>query len=234
LDASGQACRILACALHLKKTRRLPLYFDHENLAGLTTNLRRLLGHHFHVVVTEPTVAAIETIVVESHHIAHFQGEQGRSLGLIPRQNTLPQPLRKTEQPQKPARLIGLRLTHFGAAGDETIRLHRQHLVDKLSVVAGREKFGAHGWRREGRSPSLPSHQQQRRTPERPHQTILHDSKPRKKYQNHQLSLYFQASNTHYSALWQKSYKAWGFGPDPFKASPAAPHLLNTLVIESS
>jgi hypothetical protein len=196
--------------------------------------LRRLLGHHFHVVVTEPTVAAIETIVVESHHIAHFQGEQGRSLGLIPRQNTLPQPLRKTEQPQKPARLIGLRLTHFGAAGAVPICLHRQHLVDKHSVVAGREKFGAHGWGREGRSPSLPTQQQQRCTQEKPHQTILHDSKPRKDIKTIKYRYIFKHITRIAQHFWQKSYKVWGFGPDPFKASPAAPHLLNTLVIESS
>jgi hypothetical protein len=146
--------------------------------------LRRLLGHNFHVVVTEPTVAAIETKVAESYLIAHFQGKQGRSLGLVPRQNTFPQPLRKTDQPQKPALLIGRRLTHFGAADVVTIRLYRQHLVDKLSVGAGREKFGAHGWWREGCGTSLPPQQQERRPPTKRHKTDIHGANPFQKGEN--------------------------------------------------
>jgi hypothetical protein len=89
--------------------------------------------------------------------------------------------LRKRNQPQKPTRLIRIRLTHFGAAGAVPICLHRQHLVDKLSVVAGREKFGAHGWRREGRSPSLPHQQQERRTPTKRNKTDIHGANPFKK-----------------------------------------------------
>jgi hypothetical protein len=131
-------------------------------------------------VVAKPTIPVDETIMAESHLIAQLQWEQGRSLDLVPRQNTLPRRLKKTGHSQKTALLIGRRLTHFGAADVVPVGLHRQHLVDKLAVHAGCEKSGAHRRRRKGRGPSLPPQQQQRRNPTRPHKTLIHDAKPLK------------------------------------------------------